>query len=169
MSTTKDLMRNDAVDKLRELVENTPTCMMGTGLRVIPSHICPMQVQEVDELGNLWFFSGADSVHNQQISGDQRTQLTFCNSSKIEYLVVFGDASISRERRRIDELWTKMAEAWFPKGKDDPKLTLICVKPTSAHYWDTEDGKMVAFAKILVAAVTGKPNDSGGVDGDIKV
>ena len=169
MSTTKDLTRNEAVDKLIELTKNTPTCMMATGLAEIPSHYCPMQVQEVDELGNIWFFSGADSVHNRQISGDHRTQLIFCNGAKIEYLVVFGDVTISKERRKIDELWTKLVEAWFPNGKDDPNLTLLWVRPTSAHYWDTENGKLIAFAKILTAAVTGKTNDNGSVQGDIKV
>ena len=169
MSTTKNLMRDDAVDKLRELTKNTPSCIFATGLTDIPPHVCPMQVQEVDEIGNLWFFSGADSTHNSQITGDHRVQLTFCNVAKIEYLVVFGEASISKERRKIDELWTKIAEAWFPGGKDDPNLTLLCVRPISAHYWDTENGKMITFAKILTAAVTGNPNDDGSVQGDIKV
>ena len=83
--------------------------------------------------------------------------------------MVFGDVTISKERPKIDELWTKSVEAWFPNGKDDPNLTLLCVRPTSAHCWDTENGKLIAFAKILTAAVTSKPNDNGSVQGDIKV
>lgn len=167
--STKNLTRDDAVDKLRELTKNTPTCMLGTGLAKIPSHVCPMQVQEVDDVGNLWFFSGANSVHNEQISGDHRTQLIFSNPSKLEYLVVSGTTTITRERRKIDELWSKDVEAWFPKGKDDPNLTLLRVEPTSAHYWDTESGKLVTYAKILIAAVTGKGGENIGVEGDLRV
>ncbi len=169
MSTTQNLEGDEAVDKLKALVENTPTCLFGTGLAKIPSHVCPMQVQEVDELGNLWFFSGADSSHNEQLTGDHRVQLSFANPSKIEYLVVSGNATITRERRKIDELWTHAVEAWFPKGKEDPNLTLICVTPTVSHYWDTENGKLVTMAKILTAAVTGKSIDEGGRQGDIAV
>lgn len=169
MSTIQNLTLNDAVDKLRQLVENTPTCMLATGLGKVPAHVCPMGIQQVDELGILWMFSGADSVHNSQISGDHRAHLIFCNPAKLEYLTVYGEASISRERRKIDELWTKTAEAWFPRGKDDPNLTLISIKPTAAHYWDTESGKLVTMAKILLASVTGRPGDVGSVEGDLKV
>jgi len=169
MSTTQNLEGNDAVDKLKALVGNTPTCLLGTALSKFPVHVCPMQVQEVDELGDLWFFSGADSAHNFQITGDHRVQLSFCNASKLEYLVVSGHATITRERRKIDELWTRAVEAWFPNGKDDPNLTLIRVTPAVSHYWDTENGKLVTMAKILTAAVTGKALDEGGRQGDIEV
>lgn len=169
MSTTLDLTGNAAVDKLKALVENTPTCLFGTGLSKVPSHVCPMQVQQVDELGDLWFFSGADSVHNLQLTGDHRAQLMFCNPAKIEYLVIFGEATITRERRKIDELWTRAVEAWFPQGKEDPNLTLVRVHPVRTHYWDTEDGKLVTMARILTAAVTGKAIDEGGRQGDLEV
>ena len=83
--------------------------------------------------------------------------------------MVFGDVTISKEPRKIDELWTKSVEAWFPNGKDKPNLTLLCVRPTSAQSKDTENGKLIAFEKILTAAVTSKPNANGSVQGDIKV
>jgi general stress protein 26 len=95
-------------------------------------------------------------------------QLTFCNPSKLEFLTVFGEAQISTDRAKINELWTKLVEAWFPEGEDDPNLTLLCVRPVMAHYWDTENGKLVTFAKILTAAVTGVSMD-GSVEGDIDI
>ncbi len=168
MSSTKNLTGDDAVKKLRDLTNDASTCMFGSGISQVPSHVCPMQVQQVDEEGRLWFFSGADSFHNRQIEVDPRIQLTFCNPSKMEFLVVFGEASISTEPEKIEELWTVLIEAWFPEGQNDPNLTLICVKPTHSHYWDTENGKLVTFAKILTSAVTGVAMD-GGVEGDIEL
>lgn len=169
MSTTKDLMGDDAVKKLRDLTNDTSTCMFASGIAEVPFHLCPMQVQQVDQEGCLWFFSGADSVHNRQLAADPRAQLTFCNPSKIEYMALFGEAEISTDRAKIDELWTMMAEAWFPEGQTDPNLTLLCVRPTLAHYWDTESGKLVTLAKILTSAVTGGRMDVGSVEGDIEV
>ena len=168
MSSTKNLMGDDAVKKLRDLTDDASTCMLASGLTQIPFHTCPMQVQQVDQEGCIWFFSGADSVHNRQIEEDPRVQITLCNPSKYEFLVVFGDTIISTDREKIDELWTQLMEAWFPLGQGDPNLTLLCVRPVLAHYWDTENGKLVTLAKILTSAVTGTYMD-GSVEGDIEV
>jgi len=166
MSAVENLQDNRAVTKMRELVKAAPTCMLGTGLGDLPPHLCPMQVQDVDSDGCLWFFSGADSAHNAHIGEDPRVQLVFCNNSNHEYLAVYGKAEITRDIHKVDELWTNMVKIWFPDGKDDANLTLICVCPEKVHYWDVKDGKLVAMAKILVGAVTGSPKDIG-VEGDL--
>lgn len=166
MSAVENLQDNKAVTKMRELVKASPTCMLGTSLTDQPPHLCPMQVQDVDNDGCLWFFSGADSTHNAQIKDDPRVQLIFCNNGKHEYLAVYGKAEITRDIEKVDELWSSMVKAWFPDGRDDPNLTLIRVNPEKVHYWDVKDGKLVAMAKILVGAVTGSPKDIG-VEGDL--
>jgi general stress protein 26 len=104
MNTTKNLMGHEAVEKLRSLTDETPTCMFGSGLQTIPFHVCPMQVQEVDDRGNLWFFSGADSTHNRQLGEDSRAHLIFSNHQKVEYVTVFGEVTITTERERIERL-----------------------------------------------------------------
>lgn len=162
-------MGSDAVEKLRRLTDETPTCMFGSGLQTIPFHVCPMQVQEIDDRGNLWFFSGADSTHNRQLAEDSRAHLIFSNNGRVEYVTVFGEVTITKDRGRIEELWTKMMEAWFPDGPTDPNVTLLCVRPIFAHYWDTENGKLVTMAKILTAAVTGDTPDLGSVEGEMRI
>jgi general stress protein 26 len=168
MSATQDLSSADAVKKLRELVKAGPTCMFASELTSIPFHVCPMETQQVDDQGNLWFFSGADSDHNAQIATDPRVQLIFSNPGNYEYLTVFGEAEISRDAAKIDELWTKMVEAWFPSGKDDPNLRLVRVRPGIAHYWATKNGKVISLVTMLVAGMSGKVPDIG-VTGDLKV
>lgn len=168
MDTTKNLISGEAVAKLRDLTEHCPTCMFGTRLETIPFHVCPMHTQEVDDEGNLWFFSGLDSEHAAQIREDPRVQLIYSNPSKYEFLTVFGEATILHDAEKIDKLWKPLVKAWFPGGKEDPNLSLIRVAPSNAHYWDTKDGKLVVLAKILVGAVTGKVED-GGVQGDLRV
>ncbi len=168
MSEIKNLIAEDAVTKLQELVKASPTCMFATRLGEAPFHVCPMHVQETDYEGCLWFFSGADSTHNQQMAADPRVQLIFANHSNYEFLTVYGTATISQDREQIERLWNRMVEAWFPEGKEDSNLTLIRVQPTIAHYWDTENGKLVTMAKILTAAATGSEMDTG-VEGSLNV
>lgn len=168
MSSIQNLTGDDAVAKLRHLTNNASTCLFYSGLERIPSHACPMQVQQVDEEGYLWFFSGADSTHNLQLGEDARCQLSFCNPSNMEFLTIHGEVTILRDPVKIEELWNPLVGAWFPGGQQDPNLTLLRVRPVTAHYWDTENGKLVTFAKILTAAITDKAAD-GGIHGDLDV
>lgn len=169
MSKHHDLSGSEAVTKLRYLVDTTPTCMFGSGLKDLPMHLCPMQVQDVDHQGTLWFFSGADSDHNRKLEMDPRAHLIFCNPGKIEYFTIFGETTIYKESPRIEELWNKMVEAWFPGGPHDPNLTLIAVRPLMTHYWDTENGKLATFAKILTAGLIGGDAEDVGVQGKLSI
>lgn len=167
MSETKNLIAEEAVSKLQDLINASDTCMFGSNLSEAPIHFCPMRVQETAYDGKLWFFSEANSTRNAQINADPRVQLIFTNTPDMEFLTIFGTASISHDKEQIDRLWNGMVEAWF-EGKDDPNISLICVQPTVAHYWDTEDGKLVEMAKILTRAVTGS-DISIGQEGDLNV
>jgi len=41
------------------------------------------------------------------------------------------------------------------EGKDDPNISVIKVKPTTAYYWDTDGNRMVNFFKMVVSVATG--------------
>jgi len=56
--------------------------------------------------------------------------------SQSRFVSVSGHARISRERSLIDELWAESWKVWFPKGKDDPALSIVIVEPFEASYWD---------------------------------
>jgi len=167
MSEPKNLIAEEAVSKLQDLVKGSSTCMFATNLTEAPFHVCPMRVQEADYEGRLWFFSNTTSTHNRQIIADPRVQLIFTNTPDMEFLTVYGIASVSTDRELIERLWDGLVEAWFD-GKDDPNVSLICVQPAAAHYWDTEDGKLITMAKILTRAATGA-DIAVGQEGDLDV
>src|SRR5688572_7415743 len=127
-----------------------------------------MHVQEVCDQGNFWFLSPRDSDKNQEIENDPRVQLFISNPSRYEFLSVYGTASISRDREKIDKYWSEFAKAWFTEGNDDPRITVIKVTPEEGFYWDTKDGKLVSTIKILASAITGKTLEEG-VEGTISV
>lgn len=142
--------------------------MFATNLGQVPAHVCPMRVQEADYEGRLWFFSSIDSTHNAHINADSRVQLNFANTPDMEFMTIYGTASISTDKDLIQRLWNPLVNAWFEGGQDDPNVSLICVQPAVAHYWDTEDGKLITMAKMLVKAATGADIQTG-VDGNLNV
>jgi general stress protein 26 len=126
-----------------------------------------MHAIEVGQDGNIWFLSNAKSNKNFEIRQDEHVQLFFSKMSDNQYLSVYGTAHIYTDRGSIEEHWVPVAKAWFD-GKDDPDVSVIRVEPEYGYYWDTKDGKAVAFLKWAVAAMGAKVDD-GGVEGRIRV
>ena len=169
MGNYKNLTDEKAVAKLKSLAEDIKICMFCTELTSLPINTRPMGVQEVDEDGNIWFISSQRSNKNFEIKEDDRVQLIFSKIQASEYLSVYGNATIYKDKAKIEQLWSPIAKAWFEEGKEDPDITVIKVSPSDVYYWDTKDGKIVSLLKIAAAAITGTKNDSGGVEGKIEV
>ena len=167
MGTTQDLQNQEAIKKIQELVDAANVCLFATDLSHVPMSVRPMSTSKVDEEGNLWFFSKKDSDKNEHILEDDQVQLLYSNNGSSEYLSLYGHAEIIRDSAKIEELWTPIAKAWFPEGKEDPSITLLKVTPKEGHYWDTKNGKVISLIKIALSAVTGKPSDIG-VEGKVK-
>lgn len=91
------------------------------------------------------------------------------NNSDSEYLSVYGNAFIYKDKATIEEKWSPMANAWFD-GKDDPNVSIIRVEPKDTYYWDTKAGKLVSLLTFAAAAITGnKTDNSDGVEGTAKI
>jgi len=168
MGTTKNLADTEAIEKIKELAEDINICMFCTHLDQQPFQTRPMGTQKVDEDGTFWFLSAEESDKNQEIKQDDKVQLIYSKPSDTHFMTVYGTASVSKDKKKIEELWNPFAKAWFKEGKDDPRLTVISVKPESAYYWDTKFGKMVTLLAIAYSTVTSKEIDAG-VEGSLKV
>ncbi|MXV13751.1 pyridoxamine 5'-phosphate oxidase family protein [Hufsiella ginkgonis] len=164
-SSIENLNGAAAVQKIRDLAENSMSCVMQTALtdRPIPSR--PMGVNRSDESGRLYFLSHRGSGKNADILKSPEMQITINNDKDLEYLSLFGSAEVYREQALIDEMYSPFADNWFD-GKEDPAITINRFTPKSGHYWNAKHGKLVQFAHILVGAITGKKSDDG-VEGEI--
>lgn len=165
----ENLQSTEAVKKLKELSEKARVCMFCTELTDLPLKGRPMSIQETDAEGNLWFLSSDDSNKNFEIREDNRVQLFFSNNSDYEYLSVYGEATIYKDRSTIEDKWSEMANAWFD-GKDDPKVAVIRVAPKDSYYWDTKAGKLVTLLSFATAVISGSKTDNDdGVEGNLTV
>jgi len=168
MGNTQNLGQQEANRKMKDLAEDIRICMFCTDIYAMPFRTRPMGLQQVDGEGNFWFFSADDSLKNMEIRNNPHVQMIFAKPGDSKFMVVHGVADIVNDRAKTDELWNHFAKAWFKDGKDDPNLSLIRVKPETAHYWDTVHGKMIALIAYAVSAVTGKNVDEG-VEGNLDI
>ncbi len=168
MSNTKNFHNEEAVKKIKEFVDDIKVCMFCTNVTDMPFRTRPMSTLDVDDEGNLWFFSSKASDKNDEIKNDDTVQLLYAKNSDSHFLTITGKAQIVNDQKKKDELWNPIAKTWFPGGKEDPDLCLVKITPGEAHYWDTINGKMITLLKMVTSAVTGNPSDVG-VEGTIKV
>lgn len=166
-SPQKDLSGPQAIETIKKLTEKAGVCFFVTNIGK-DAHSIPMSLQEVDEAGTLWFISSSESTHNQNLEKDPTAQLYFLNNGSYEYVSITGTATISKDKALIEKYYSHFADAWFD-GKDDPRITVIGVKPDDGYYYETKDNKVFAIAKMAFAAVTGAKIEDGGVEGGLSV
>jgi general stress protein 26 len=156
----KDLENKEAIKKLKSLVEDIRFCMYTTFENgKIESR--PMTTLDVDEEGNVWFFTSRHTEIANETGNGEEVTLIYSHPGDNTYLSVSGYATIADDEAKKEELWSPLSKAWFPEGKDDPNLVVLKVTTDEAAYWDSPSSKMVVFLSMVKAAVTGQPTDPG--------
>ncbi|HZG23745.1 MAG TPA: pyridoxamine 5'-phosphate oxidase family protein [Chitinophagaceae bacterium] len=165
----KNLQGGEAAKKMKALAQNADTCFMCSSIKTgVPFSTRPMSVLEVDDAGNFWFLSSDDSHKNEELTTDPFVHLLFQGSSYSDFLNVYGNAEISKNKEKIKDLWKPILKTWFTGGIDDPRITVIKVEPSGGYYWDNKHGNAIAFLKQAVGAALGKTIDDS-IEGKLEV
>ncbi|HSP39879.1 MAG TPA: pyridoxamine 5'-phosphate oxidase family protein [Gillisia sp.] len=155
-----NLTRGEALEKMTKMVNDIDFAMLLTDLKSQPISAVPMSTKKVDDKGNIWFLSGLNSDHNTNIVNSPEVQLLYSDISDMEFISIYGRATIIADPSVLNDLYERSDDAWFT-GEDDPNLTAIKVVPEEAYYWDNKYNKYVSLFKMGVAAITGKKADVG--------
>lgn len=107
-------------------------------------HARPMSIAEVRENGDVWFVTGVGSGKIEEVLKDSSVLVT-CQS-KTRFLSLSGVAELVGDETKVEQLWREAWRAWFPEGKDDPKLVLLHVHATAAEYWDESGTRGARYA-----------------------
>ncbi|MCU4179189.1 pyridoxamine 5'-phosphate oxidase family protein [Bosea sp. BH3] len=77
------------------------------------------------------------------------------------YAAVTCSASEIHDHELLRQIWTPMANAWFPNGPDDPDATLLALTPVSAEIWDGPSSSVLVAFKLATARILGRTPDLG--------
>jgi general stress protein 26 len=152
--------RQESIEKLKGMLEGIDFAMLVTAAGG-KFRSRPMSTQEMDENGDLWFFTSDETHKIDEIEEDDRVLVAYSQPDDNTYVSVFGRAQIVKDRDKIEELWNPIHKAWFPEGKDDPHLCLLKISIEEVEYWDSPNSKLVQIAGFVKAFVTGQEADGG--------
>lgn len=160
--STENLKNNEAVEKLKQLVDSIDIGMMSTFSKNenFP-YTVPMSRQEVDDSGAIWYLCSSESDTFKHLENDSKVMISFSDVSGYRFLVVTGKVEISRDQERIDKYWNQFVGVYFEKGKEDPSIRVLKVIPDEAHYWDNKTNKKMTVLKVATSALTGNKMDIG--------
>ena len=107
---------------------------------------------ELDENANgaIWFFTGRDHAFAR---GGPATA-TFAGKGHDVFARFKGTLSEETSRERLDKEWSNFAEAYFPRGKDDPNLLMLRMDLGPAAIWAGEVGALNTVKMALGMDVT---------------
>lgn len=143
---------------LKKIINEAHTAFFVTNSLTAGPHGRPMATAQVTgDLDTIYFATDRDSPKVKEIAADDRVFLGYASGA--DWASLSGRAKIVDDRAKARELWTDLWKNWFD-GPDDPKLTLIAVKPESGEYWDSAS-RAVVLAKMAVTAVTGVKTEVG--------
>ena len=118
----------------------------------------PMQTQDVEFDGSVWFFTDVNSDKVKEIANNPQVNVAYASGA--QFVSLTGTANVVQDAAKVRELWNPLLKAWFD-GEDDPRIRLVRVDAESAEYWDTPGGRVASFISLVASAVTGKRDESG--------
>ena len=171
MSTTTITDKTEARTRLWDLIKDIRFAMFTTRHSNDHLHSRPMTTQnsKLDEDSNLWFFMSRRGDPVADLLADPIVNVVYADPGADSYVSVSGTASVVEDLGKKQQLWSKLAEAWFPGGAADPDLALVRVSITHANYWDVKESKVVQLYHMAKAAITGKPPTGLGEHAEIRM
>ena len=172
MSNPEDAKRqlngDKAIAKVRELLPGFQSAMVVTHTRAGEVHARPLALQgDLSRFGGvLWFFTDMRSRKIEEAADCAPISVICQNDDKGIYLHLTGSVTVVRDLSKMRELYSPLLKTWFPKGLDDPFLTLIKFEAAGGAYWDSPGGLLHGLASFAKSVATGTPG-LGGETGDL--
>ncbi|WP_440222578.1 pyridoxamine 5'-phosphate oxidase family protein [Dokdonella sp. MW10] len=152
---------SDDLNTLGELIDGIEIAMLTTRAADGSLVSRPLQTLQFDRKGDLHFFTAADSAKIEQLLRDPEVNLAYAHPGTQRYVSVRGTAFVTRDRARIDALWSFAQKPFFPDGKDDPNLVVLSVRVRDADYWEAPSNFVSRALDFTRAIVSDEPADLG--------
>ena len=146
----------DDRQKVWSLIKDIRTALLVTTGQGGQLHGRPMAALNAEFDGELWFASREGTPKLDEISDRQQVLLAYGEPKNQDYVSLSGRAALVRDPAKVKSLWSEAMRVWFPKGPDDPSITLIKVQVDSAEYWDAPSSSWVYATGYAKARLTGE-------------
>lgn len=118
-------------------------------------HPQPMTHFTDDDEGRLWFITASDTDLVGALGHGATARFTVVSDKRDYHASLVGALQVSEDDDKLAELWSLPVAAWFEKGLEDPKVTLLRFVPREAAVWSSEASVLVGIKMIRAAMSEG--------------
>jgi general stress protein 26 len=147
--------------RLWKEIEKARYGMLGVVGRTPAKHFQPMTAFCEPDNGQIWFFSRTDTDLAQEVASGAEAMFVVQAKDQGFQACVGGRLSRQSDARRMEQYWGPVVAAWYPEGKDDPRLTLLRLDVGDAQVWLSETNPLAFGFQIAKANMTGHEPDVG--------
>lgn len=108
----------------------------------------------------IWFITAAGSSAARAAKSGGEASFHVADPNENFYSNVSGTLEASDDSAKLDELWSAMAAAWFPDGREDEAVRLVKFTPRRAEIWANKGGAAYLY-EIAKANLTDSKPDVG--------
>lgn len=141
---------DEVEQRLWSVLDDTRVGMLGIAGGAA-RHMQPMTAFADRAAGELWFFTYNDTELARDVGAGHPAMFCLISRDRELYACLGGDLEMHHDRERMDRYWNPVVAAWYPKGKDEPGLTLLRFKLDDAQVWVSNAGP-VRFAWEIAKA-----------------
>jgi general stress protein 26 len=162
-------MRSE-LEKLHELIDDIEIAMMTTRRRDEHLESRAMATQKRAAGADLWFVTADATAKIRDLRADPHVNLAYYKDRTREWISVSGLATLTRDRKKIDELYAPDWKMWFPDEGDprdgtpeDPRLVLIGVDIHAAVFFELDKPQPVVLYELAKGWLSGQTPDLGEI------
>ncbi|WP_353472608.1 pyridoxamine 5'-phosphate oxidase family protein [Salipiger sp. H15] len=151
----KDHMTDLKADFWKHLKDVRAGMLAAEGERPVP-----MAPHADKDENAIWFITAKGSAADRAARNSGEVNFLVADTKAHLYANVVGTASISNDEKKLDEIWSIVASAWFKDGRDDPAVQLVKMTPKEAEVWVSDGGASFLY-EIAKAQMTDDTPDLG--------
>ena len=144
----------DVKKRLIDALKKLDTVMVTTFAENGTMHARPMVLGDIGSSCDLWFVTAKSSEKTHEVQTDSRAVVT--GQGRGLYVSVSGQLDVIEDPAKVRALWKETWRAWFPKGKEDPNIVLLRLRPEIGEYWDQGAKGLRFLFEAAKAIVNGK-------------
>jgi len=129
--------------RLIDLLKDFSTGMLITRSTADTLHARPMAIAQIEPGGVLWFATDRTSGKIEDLRHDSHANVSLQGGGK--FVSLSGTARTVDDAAKVDEVWSEEMRVWFPGGKQDPRLTLLCFEPHEGEFWDNSGTNAIKY------------------------
>lgn len=120
----------------------------------------PMAPHADKEENAIWFITAKGSAAARAAKSGGEVSFHIADPKAHLYANVFGTAEMTNDDKKLDEIWSVVAGAWFKDGRDDDSVQLVKMTPKEGEVWVSNGGASFLY-EIAKAQMTDDTPDVG--------